>query len=925
MDWMFGAPLARATAPPPPPSITPSLAVPPADFGLGPLSGGSVSGGARRPPKMGLDALGFGAAGGSSSAAGAPRPAGDAWAVDVVPQAPRAPLPVPKQAPTLDEVRATQAADAAAFAAAPYRSSGGYGVAPRSGGASASKRRVPRAAAPSVARRRAAPRAPGAAGADDDDVLDDVQEVSEDEGEDEYEEVDEDCGPPLELPLPTWPPGTRPLPLQPGARALSIPPNIANTLMDFQKDGVRFLHRRWCLARGCILGDDMVRVVFAGALSSGLCACARRFLVSLSDARVSAPVAALQGLGKTLQTIALLAALFDKRGVHNDAAGTFPDGRRRPRPPRTPHAALIVVPKSVLLNWERELDAWGTFARVTAYAKKDQDAALDAVRDGAVELCLTTYGIYQRRTKDFAALPWAVVVFDEAHALQNQHTEAHRCAALAPACAFRILLTGTVMSNNFMELYTILSLVGAADDLGSSKDFQKDYARPISLGRRVNATQLEQARYGQCCRAMQRVVRTHMLSRQKKDPGIKPQLKGLRRKTDNIVFCELSPLQQAAYERMQRSPDFELLWRYDELCDCGSGAIRGKCCHRECDGDLFQAVNHENCDFINTETGEPDQKCPRCCILPFLLLSQKLGNHLELAKVDPSQTDEEKVKRDTLVARAVLGPDADELGGLFITDQWAALADERHCGKLRALKALLALWRKNPRDKVLLFSYSTRLLTILEHFLLQEGHTFSRLDGKTPTKQRKLLVDQFNHPASTTFIFLISTRAGGVGLNLTGANRVVIFDPKCARCAAAAPAALLLPRLLGLARHADLPARRCRTTQLEPCARPAGAGPRVPAGPGARRDGVSADCGAHDRGASLSAPSGQAAQRVRGRARRGGAAPVHGRAGRPRAGWRAAGVAQPVCASRRRAARREGGQARGGGGGGVSGGAMERG
>jgi hypothetical protein len=260
MDLMFGAPPSRAS--PAPPTSTQSFAVPPADFGLGPLSGG---GGAPRrvPPKMGLDALGFGDAACGSSFAAAARPAGDAWAVDIVPRAPRAPLPVPKEAPTLDEVRATQAAADAAFAAAPYRSNSAYGVPPRSGGGGASvlKRRLPRAA-PCAARRVAPRGAAAGAGADagaaaGDQVLDEFEEVSE--CDDDFEEVDADVGPPLELPLPTWPPGTRGQPLQPGARPLSVPPNIAHRLMDFQKDGVRFLHRRWCLARGCILGDDMVR------------------------------------------------------------------------------------------------------------------------------------------------------------------------------------------------------------------------------------------------------------------------------------------------------------------------------------------------------------------------------------------------------------------------------------------------------------------------------------------------------------------------------------------------------------------------------------------------------------------------------------------------------------------------------------------
>ena len=77
---------------------------------------------------------------------------------------------------------------------------------------------------------------------------------------------------------------------------------------------------------------------------------------------------------------------------------------------------------------------------------------------------------------------------------------------------------------------------------------------------------------------------------------------------------------------------------------------------------------------------------------------------------------------------------------------------------------------------MLLFSVSTRLLDILEKFLSRKGYVFCRLDGSTPTKERQKLVDDFNKSRSL-FVFLLSTRAGGVGLNITAANRVVIFDP----------------------------------------------------------------------------------------------------------------------------------------------------
>lgn len=74
--------------------------------------------------------------------------------------------------------------------------------------------------------------------------------------------------------------------------------------------------------------------------------------------------------------------------------------------------------------------------------------------------------------------------------------------------------------------------------------------------------------------------------------------------------------------------------------------------------------------------------------------------------------------------------------------------------------------------QVLLFSHSTRMLDILERFVIRAGHEYCRLDGSTPARQRQHLVDDFNARPSL-FLFLISTTAGGLGLNLTSANRVV--------------------------------------------------------------------------------------------------------------------------------------------------------
>ena len=77
--------------------------------------------------------------------------------------------------------------------------------------------------------------------------------------------------------------------------------------------------------------------------------------------------------------------------------------------------------------------------------------------------------------------------------------------------------------------------------------------------------------------------------------------------------------------------------------------------------------------------------------------------------------------------------------------------------------------------KVLLFSYSTSLLNIIETYLESKGYSYCRLDGSTRVGARQEMVNMFNRDQGT-FIFLLSTKAGGLGLNITGANTVIIFD-----------------------------------------------------------------------------------------------------------------------------------------------------
>lgn len=114
---------------------------------------------------------------------------------------------------------------------------------------------------------------------------------------------------------------------------------------------------------------------------------------------------------------------------------------------------------------------------------------------------------------------------------------------------------------------------------------------------------------------------------------------------------------------------------------------------------------------------------------------------------------------------------------LFLFDYDPQIRDEivRSSGKFELLDRLLPKLRRTGH-RVLLFSQMTRLIDLLEDYLEWHGYKYLRLDGTTKTEDRGVLLEQFNAPDSPYFMFLLSTRAGGLGLNLQTADTVIIFD-----------------------------------------------------------------------------------------------------------------------------------------------------
>ncbi|KAF8090756.1 hypothetical protein N665_0468s0033 [Sinapis alba] len=96
-------------------------------------------------------------------------------------------------------------------------------------------------------------------------------------------------------------------------------------------------------------------------------------------------------------------------------------------------------------------------------------------------------------------------------------------------------------------------------------------------------------------------------------------------------------------------------------------------------------------------------------------------------------------------------------------------------GKMKVVAEVLKVW-KQQGHRVLLFSQTQQMLDILESFLVASEYSYRRMDGLTPVKQRMALIDEFNN-SDDVFVFVLTTKVGGLGTNLTGANRVIIFDP----------------------------------------------------------------------------------------------------------------------------------------------------
>lgn len=489
-----------------------------------------------------------------------------------------------------------------------------------------------------------------------------------------------------------------------------IPAPIARWLRDYQVEGVQFLHERFVKQTGAILGDDM-------------------------------------GLGKTIQVIAFLTAAFGKSATERDAKcmrkiRRIGDYRWYPR-------VLIVCPGTLMQNWEDELSKWGWWEVYRYHGSNvaDRKGVLGAAAKGMLEIMITTYTTYRNNESEINTIDWDCVIADECHQIKSKHAEITKAMNRINALC-RIGLTGTAIQNKYEELWNLLNWARPGA-YGSAQEWKQNISIPLKLGQAHDATnaQLADSR-SKAKDLVQNVLPSVFLRRMK--TLIADQLP---KKSDRVVFCQLTDTQADAYRTFLESDRCEFIREARKECDCGSGKARGWCCHIKVPGD------DENWSKF---------------MFPCMVTLQKLANHLAL--IVPVSTDNQDKQAKDMETLQIACPDS--FKDLFrIRDNILNQSQREFCGKWKVLRRLLDFWHANG-DKVLIFSHSVRLLRLLRGLFDVDGtkYNFSYLDGSMKYEDRATAVADFNADPSQ-FVFLISTKAGGVGLNITSANKVVVVDP----------------------------------------------------------------------------------------------------------------------------------------------------
>jgi hypothetical protein len=267
--------------------------------------------------------------------------------------------------------------------------------------------------------------------------------------------------------------------------------------------------------------------------------------------------------------------------------------------------------------------------------------------------------------------------------------------------------------------------------------FETEFASPIRAGGYLTATRLQVEIANQTATTLQRIVRPYILRRKKDDMQDVIQLP---KKTEQILFCKLSPRQDAIYDSVLGSDEVRAVLQRRMTAFRSIMTLRKLCNHPDLvfRGNQIMWHRHDN-----------------------------PGNRQIMA--DTSHKTSAGLKRARESEPELVDSDVEDEDNGLDSSLWS------DSGKLLVLSKILPLWHKQGH-KVLIFSQMKGMLNLVEVMLKEFQFSYLRLDGSTSIGKRASIIDKFNQD-DQVFIMLLTTRTGGLGISLTAADRVLILCP----------------------------------------------------------------------------------------------------------------------------------------------------
>lgn len=500
-----------------------------------------------------------------------------------------------------------------------------------------------------------------------------------------------------------------------GQNLVYVHPHIAPRIKDHQIDGVRFM---W---------DQL-----------------------LSESNQGCLLAHTMGLGKTMQVITLLTAIQDAATSDDPKVSCqIPDHLKK-------SSTLILCPSGLLNNWMDELLYWAPEGKLgelfsvdaTLSEKERAETIQDWARHGGILIIgYTMFTSIAKQNVNMLQLLLdkpSLVVGDEAHTLKNQASQVSEVASRFQTHS-RLALTGSPLANNVEEYYAMIEWV-APDFLGDKKGFNIEYTAPIASGLYEDSGKQQRRKAKIRLAALRTLVAPKVHRR-----TVATLKDSLPPKKEFIIHLEIGSVQKEVYLTYLRGVQRKL--RSDE----GAVDVTSMWSLIKTLGPLLAHPKLLYAKLLKVQRAREE-------LNPKRLVNNKEPKTKKGAKRDTREDGEGSVEK---------------LPPQVLSDTLKALTAHQGYEELKTSFKMLALFKildeaAKLGDNVLLFSQSLHTLDFIQDICVRQQRPFKRLDGSTKVSSRQSQVKDFNQ--GTGQVYLISTTAGGVGLNIYGANRVVIFD-----------------------------------------------------------------------------------------------------------------------------------------------------